>query len=187
MPNNIEIKARANDVFTLENIVRNMTKKDPVLLRQEDIFFNVPHGRLKLRIFSPDKGELIFYDRPNVIGPKQSLYCKSETNDPQGLKDVLLKALGMKGIIRKIRKLHLYEQTRIHIDHVEGLGHFVELEVMLQDNQTPEDGIAIAENLMLQLHIDKQDLIDVAYIDLMESVIIQPENNNTSKVESNAR
>jgi predicted adenylyl cyclase CyaB len=185
MPNNIEIKAKVNDVFILENLVWNMTKTDPILLFQEDIFFNVQQGRLKLRIFSPDKGELIFYDRPNIIGPKQSAYCKSETNDPQGLKEVLIKALGMKGIIRKIRKLYLYEQTRIHIDDVEGLGHFVELEVMLQDNQPTEDGIAIAENLMLQLHIDKRGLVDVAYIDLMDS--IEQPCNKPSEVQNNAR
>jgi predicted adenylyl cyclase CyaB len=187
MPNNIEIKAKVNDVFALENLIRNMTKAKPIFLSQEDIFFNVPHGRLKLRIFSPDKGELIFYDRPNIAGPKQSAYVKSATNDPQWLKDVLLKALGMKGIVRKIRKLYLHNQTRIHIDDVEGLGHFVELEVMLQDNQATEDGIAIAENLMLQLHIEKQDLIDVAYIDLMESLILQPDNNNQGETESGAQ
>ena len=185
MPNNIEIKARVNDGFTLENRIRNLAKTEPIVLSQEDIFFNVPHGRLKLRISSPDKGELIFYDRPNITGPKQSAYCKSETNDPQGLREVLIKALGMKGIVRKIRKLYLYKQTRIHIDDVEGLGHFVELEVMLQDNQTPEDGIAIAENLMVQLHIEKQDLVDIAYIDLMDS-IKQP-CNKPSEVQSNVR
>jgi predicted adenylyl cyclase CyaB len=169
MPNNIEIKARANDVFILENLIQSMTKEKPIILCQKDIFFNVPHGRLKLRILSPGKGELIFYERPNITGPKQSAYVKSETNDPQGLKGVLLKALGMKGIVRKIRKLYFYEQTRIHIDDVEGLGHFVELEVTLQDNQTTEEGIAIAENIMRQLRLDKKDLIDVAYIDLLDS------------------
>ena len=185
MPNNIEIKARVNHVFTLEKLIRNLAKTEPIVLSQEDIFFNVPHGRLKLRIFSPDKNELIFYERQNIAGPKQSAYCKSETDDPSVLKEVLIKALGMKGIVRKIRKLYLYEQTRIHIDDVEGLGHFVELEVMLQDNQTPEDGIAIAENLMVQLHIEKQDLVDIAYIDLMDS-IKQP-CNKPSEVQSNAR
>jgi len=185
MPNNIEIKARVNDVMILENIIRTITKAGPIILRQEDIFFNVSHGRLKLRIFSPDKGELIFYDRPNIIGPKQSAYCKSETNDPQGLKDVLLKALGMKGIVRKIRKLYIHEQTRIHIDDVEGLGHFVELEVMQQENQSKEDGIVIAENIMRHLHIEKQDLVDVAYIDLMDS--IEQPCNKPSEVQSNAR
>ena len=91
----------------------------------------------------------------------------------------------MKGVVRKLRRLYLYEQTSIHTDDVEGLGHFVELEVMLQDNQTKEDGIAIAENLMSQLHIEKQDLVDVAYIDLMDS-IKQP-CNKPSEVQSNAR
>jgi len=145
MPNNIEIKARVNNIMILENLVRNLAKADPIILRHEDIFFN----------------------------------------DPQELKDVLIKALGMKGFVRKIRKLYLYEQTRIHIDDVEGLGHFVEMEVMLENNQSTEDGIAIAENLMLQLHIEKQDLVDVSYIDLIDSIELPC--NKPCEVQSNAR
>ncbi len=167
MPTNIEIKAIVRDVISLENLVRNIAKTDPILLFQEDIFFNVPRGRLKLRILAPDKGELIFYERPNICGPKQSSYLKAESSDPLGLKETLTKALGVKGVVRKTRKLYLYEQTRIHIDDVEGLGSFVELEVMLQENQNTEDGIVIAENIILQLKIDKKELVDVAYIDLL--------------------
>jgi len=169
MPVNIEIKAIIHDLTCLENLVWNMTRTDPIYLLQEDIFFNVPHGRLKLRILSPDKGELIFYDRPNHVGPKQSSYCKSEISDPQGTKEVLTKALGIKGFVRKTRRLYLYNQTRIHIDDVEGLGNFLELEVMLDENQNTEDGIAIAEDIMRQLSIDKHDLIDLAYVDLISA------------------
>jgi predicted adenylyl cyclase CyaB len=170
MPINIEIKAIARDVVILEDMIRDITKTAPIILCQEDIFFDVSHGRLKLRILLPEKGELIYYDRPNIIGPKLSAYRKSETNDPQGLKEALIEALGTKGIVRKIRKLYLYENTRIHVDDVEGLGRFIELEVMLKENQTTEEGIAIAEKLMSQLNIDKRDLIDAAYIDLLSAL-----------------
>lgn len=170
MPTNVEIKAIVHNVISLENIVRIMTKTDPILLFQEDIFFNVSHGRLKLRILSPDKGELIFYDRSNHVGPKQSSYCKSEISDPQGVKEALSKALGIKGFVRKTRRFYLYNQTRIHIDDVEGLGNFLELEVMLNGNQNTEDGIAIAEDIMIQLKIDKHDLVDLAYVDFISSL-----------------
>lgn len=168
MPNNIEIKAKVHDMPYLENNVRNLTKSEPILMLQEDYFFNVSHGRLKLRVLSSGRAELIFYDRPSVAGPKQSAYSKTEIIDPQALKELLATALGIMGVVRKTRKLYLYGQTRIHLDDVEGLGHFLELEVMLQDNQTNEDGSAIAEDMMRQLHIGRQDLVDVAYIDLMQ-------------------
>lgn len=170
MPNNIEIKAKVHDMPYLENNVRNLTQtqSEPILLFQEDYFFSVQHGRLKLRVLSSCLAELIFYDRPNVAGPKQSAYSKTEISDPQALKETLANALGIMGVVRKTRKLYLYEQTRIHLDDVEGLGHFMELEVMLQDDQANEDGAAIAEKIMRQLHIAPQDLVDVAYIDLLK-------------------
>jgi len=93
MPNNIEVKAIARNVSILESLSRNMSKTCPKILHQEDVFFNVPHGRLKLRIVSPNKGELIFYARPDITGPKQSTYCMSGTDDPIGLKETLAKAL----------------------------------------------------------------------------------------------
>lgn len=168
MPTNIEIKARVHEMEHLENNVRNMTKSEPSLLHQEDYFFHVPHGRLKLRVMSPGRAELIFYNRPNIAGPKLSSYFKTEIDDPQSLKETLGNALGIKGVVRKIRKLYVYEQTRIHLDDVEGLGHFMELEVMLHDDQTNEDGVAIAEEIMRQLHVYPRDLVDSAYINLLK-------------------
>ena len=60
-------------------------------------------------------------------------------------------------------------QTRVHCDQVEGLGDFMELEVVLDDNQTTEDGQAIAEDLMVKLGIDSSKLIAGAYMDLLEA------------------
>ncbi|MBN3321162.1 JIP2 protein, partial [Atractosteus spatula] len=74
-------------------------------------------------------GQLIFYERPDVVGPKLSNYSISVTNDPDGLKKVLSDALGVKGTVKKERHLYMVGQTRVHVDAVEGLGHFMELEV----------------------------------------------------------
>jgi len=62
----------------------------------------------------------------------------------------------------------LVGQTRIHIDEVEGLGSFLELEVVLQEGQQPEEGMAIATALMEKLGVKKKDLIAGAYIDLIK-------------------
>ena len=59
-------------------------------------------------------------------------------------------------------------QTRIHLDDVEQLGTFAELEVVMQEGQTVEDGTSIATDLMQKLDIHQTDLVDGAYIDLLE-------------------
>ncbi|EFN89274.1 hypothetical protein EAI_01100 [Harpegnathos saltator] len=75
--------------------------------------------------------------------------------------------MGVVGVVKKIRQLFIVGQTRIHIDQVDGLGNFIELEVMLQENQDIETGQKIADELMQALSITKDDLIAEAYIDLL--------------------
>ena len=74
----------------------------------------------------------------------------------------------IEGIVRKKRHLFLVGQTRIHIDEVEGLGSFLELEVVLQEGQEAEEGMAIATSLMDKLRVKKKDLVAGAYIDLIK-------------------
>ena len=169
MPRNIEIKARVPDPAALQRRATALTDSPPQLIPQEDTFFNVPKGRLKLRVITPDHGQLIYYQRPDAAGPKQSDYHIALTAEPQTLKNVLARSLGIRGIVRKERWLYLVGPTRIHLDQVEGLGSFMELEVVLQDDQSPAEGQAIAADLMAQLGIQDQDLIEGAYIDLLDS------------------
>lgn len=139
------------------------------VISQEDIFFNTPQGRLKLRIFSNDRGQLIYYIRPDQEGPKRSDYHIFHAADPASLRRVLELAYGIRGVVRKTRYLYLIGQTRVHLDDVEGLGQFVELEVVMQEGQSDTEGQAIAEGLMVNLGIEKNDLLEGAYIDLLES------------------
>ena len=139
------------------------------VIPQEDIFFNTPQGRLKLRILSADRAQLIYYTRPDQEGPKRSDYHLFHTADPADLKRVLELAYGIRGIVRKTRYLYLVGQTRVHLDDVEGLGQFLELEVVMQEGQSDAEGQAIAEGLMASLGIEKSDLLEGAYMDLLES------------------
>ena len=136
-------------------------------LFQEDTFFDVPTGRLKLRTFENGLGELIQYDRANKTGPTESRYVLAPTNEPEALKEALSNALGIRAVIRKRRVVHRVGRTRIHLDRVEGLGEFIELEVVLDPDDPPTDGIRIAEELMTKLEIRRTDLIESAYVDLM--------------------
>ncbi|KAH0617257.1 hypothetical protein JD844_029144 [Phrynosoma platyrhinos] len=112
-------------------------------------------------------GQLVFYNRPDSEGPKLSHYTISLTDDPAGLGAVLSQALGVQGVVKKERRLYLVGQTRIHVDHVEGLGDFMELEVVLQEGQSPKDGEEVARRLMEELGVKEEDLLAGAYLDLL--------------------
>jgi len=165
MPQNIEIKAFLPNPPRVGEVVEQIGEEKGVIL-QEDTFFTSPKGRLKLRRLSDKQGELIYYERPDVHGPKQSDYIKVTTEDPDGHRSVLEKVQGIEGVVRKKRRLFILGQTRIHLDEVEGLGNFLELEVVLQEGQKPEDGMAIATDFMKKLGVKKKDLVAGAYIDL---------------------
>ncbi len=77
-------------------------------------------------------------------------------------------ALGVRGTVDKVRHLYLVGQTRVHLDDVKGLGQFMELEVMLRPDQTDEEGRQVAEGLISSLGIDRKDLLETAYMDLLE-------------------
>jgi len=167
MNSNIEIKARTRDFLQQKELACKLTDTPEQLICQEDTFFNVIKGRLKLRMFSPSCGELIYYERDNISGPKQSNYSISKTDNPIKLKDMLSCALGIGGVVRKKRYLFIAGQTRIHLDDVEGLGYFIELEVVMQPEQTADQCLQIANLIMEKMQIREDDLIDVAYLDLL--------------------
>ena len=110
---------------------------------------------------------MIHYHRRDTAGPKTSHYTIAPTTDPEALRAILSSVLGRARRRRKRRWLYIVGQTRVHLDRVEGLGEFVELEVVLRPDQAEGEGIAIAQGLMARLGIAEGQLVDVAYIDLM--------------------
>ena len=169
MASNIEIKARVDDFDALRARTEVLSDQPLQIIPQEDTFFNTEKGRLKLRVLDPDLGYLIYYERPDQDGPKRSDYHLAKTNEPENLKTALSLALGIRGVVRKTRYLYMVGQTRIHLDDVDGLGQFMELEVVMQAGQSDADGRAIAEDLMRRLGVREEALIEGAYMDLLES------------------
>jgi predicted adenylyl cyclase CyaB len=167
MPSNIEIKAKVENLDRTRSLVRQLTTDPCQELIQQDIFFTCATGRLKLRILSENSAELISYTRPDTPGAKQSDYRIYRTSNPQSVREVLAHALGETVIVKKRRELYLVGQTRIHLDEVEGLGDFIELEVVLGPGDTPQYGHEIARGLMKQLDIHSSNLISCAYADLL--------------------
>ncbi len=168
MARNVEIKARADDLAAIERRAAALADQGPTLIAQDDTFFHCDAGRLKLRAFGDGSGELIFYTRGDATGPKTSTYFRTPTTDPDGLRDVLARAHGIRGRVLKQRTLYLIGATRVHLDRVQGLGDFVELEVVLRDDQPAEEGAVTAHKLLAQLGIGAEHLLAPAYIDLLE-------------------
>lgn len=167
MPRNVEIKARLAHVDMQHARAAQLAGAPPQLIQQEDVFFHVPRGRLKLRFLSPTHGQLIFYQRDDHKGPKTSRYELVETDQPHQLKAVLEAAYGIRSIVRKTRHLYQIGRTRIHIDEVESLGDFLELEVLLTDSESPSVGEREARELMQKLGICETQLVKGAYVDLL--------------------
>lgn len=168
MPANIEIKAHVTDPAALMNRALAIATAPPKTILQTDTFFQVTEGRLKTREFPDGTAELIFYRRPDAVGPKASDYSISRTDDGAGLRQILSNCFGVRGVVSKRRILLLAGRTRIHLDEVEGLGSYMELEVVLEDDEDPARGETEAADLMKQLEIAPEDLVSGAYIDLLE-------------------
>jgi len=169
MPTNIEIKARARDFAEIKQRAEKLSDTPVQIMPQVDTFFNVSHGRLKLRAPGEGHAQLIYYERANQDGPKRSDYHIADITDPENLRRVLELSYGVRGVVKKTRYLYLVGQTRVHLDDVEGLGQFVELEVVMRADQSDAEGRAIAEDLMQRLRIRKSDLLEGAYMDLLDT------------------
>jgi len=129
----------------------------------------VPSGRLKLRDFGDGAGELIFYERPDRLGPKESSYARAVCAEPAAVSAVLGEALGVRGVVEKRRELFMIGRTRVHLDEVRGLGHFVELEVVLAAAEPAAEGEREAHALLAALAVPASALLAPAYIDLLEA------------------
>jgi len=165
---NIEIKAHCSDPDRAEKYLSEAGARFAGLDTQEDIYFHVPEGRLKLRR-GPIENNLIFYRRNNQEGPKSSQFILHPVQDSSSLQSILCEALGVKVIVKKNRKIFFLEHTKFHIDEVPGLGHFIEIEVSnlhhphLEEIQMQQD----CRSYMIALGIQEEDLVAVSYSDML--------------------
>ncbi len=173
MARNIEIKARAHAFDELRERAAALASDAPLIFRQLDCFYDVPRGRLKLRQFEDGTpAELIFYQRDDRDGPKASYYTRSPVSNAEAMHALLASALTTRGIVSKERHLYMAGRTRIHLDRVDGLGDFIELEVVLAPDEDEEAGTAEAHALFEQLGVQHTDLVAVAYVDLLNEASV---------------
>jgi predicted adenylyl cyclase CyaB len=170
---NIEIKARCADLAAARAVAERIATRHLGVDEQTDTYFGTRRGRLKLRESSLSGGQLIPYLRPDRSGPKRSDYQVLPVAEPEPLKRALAEILGVHRVVRKRREIFLKGNVRIHLDEVEGLGTFLELEAVY-------DGEAAAEAeehrklaaLMRELGVAEADLVDVSYEGLLEGAAL---------------
>ena len=163
----IEIKARCTQAQRVRDYLRSHGADLRGIDHQTDTYFQVPHGRLKLREGTIENA-LIYYERADQEPAKQSTVLLTETQPDSALKAQLTQALGVLVVVKKQREIAFIDNVKFHIDMVEGLGHFVEIEAI------DTAGILSKEQLLTQcqsfqnaLGIQKHELVAVSYSDLL--------------------
>jgi adenylate cyclase, class 2 len=166
VPRNIEIKLRYEELSAVRRWALNAGARDAGVLVQTDTFYRSARGRLKLRDIEHDHAELIWYDRADLAGVKQSDYIVTPVADVASMHAALDRAAGTRGQVRKRRELLLWRNVRIHLDDVEGLGRFVELESVVGEVDEPTAALNL-QALLGHLGLAAAQSVEVAYADLL--------------------
>jgi homotetrameric cytidine deaminase len=165
---NVEIKARDADPGATASRCEALGAVDRGVLSQRDTYFAGRHGRLKLRVQDGGAAELIAYRRPDAAEPEESAFIRAGAADPEALHQALAAALGETVVVAKRRRLFEWENVRIHLDDVEGLGTFIELEALVGPGlNTPEEAREKVARLRSELAIADDALVAVGYSDLL--------------------
>ncbi len=160
---NIECKARDPDPERSLEVCRNLGAEDHGEILQRDTYFEVTNGGLKLREERPGEPHLIQFERANEPQQRESRYRIIAVDDGPMLSAALAAAIGVRVIVAKRRRLFLWRDVRIHLDEVEGLGRFIELEAVAPpDSDLTREHRLIAE-LREVLEITDERLVAVGY------------------------
>jgi adenylate cyclase, class 2 len=135
---NLEIKARCRDLSAARAVALRLGAEPALCEEQQDTYFATARGRLKLRETSSGRAELIPYLRPDRPGVRRSDYRVIEVRDGEGTRALLGEILGVVRTVRKRREVLLWRNVRIHLDRVEGLGSFLELEAVFDGSPGAE-------------------------------------------------
>ncbi len=179
---NLEFKARLRNSATIHQVLAKHDIPLAATLPQTDTYFQVENGRLKLREIEGEKPQLIFYSRPDAAEVKRSDYLIAPVSSAAALREVLGAARGIRAVVKKMRELYLLPRrlsrsagaqadvpSRLHLDTVDGLGKFLEIEVILQEGESPEQAEQEARTWLREFGIAPEDLLAGSYADLLES------------------
>jgi homotetrameric cytidine deaminase len=164
---NVELKARDPDPARTLALALALGAGDEGEIEQRDTYFERSRARVKLREQTPGDDELVAYRRPDDEQARVSEYVRVAVPDAPALKEALDAAYGTRVVVVKRRRLLLWEQVRIHLDEVEGLGSYLELEALAPRDEDLEPARAKVARLRGELQIDDAGLVSGSYSDLL--------------------
>jgi predicted adenylyl cyclase CyaB len=164
---NIEIKAKCKDYSQIRNILHTLNADFKGVDYQTDTYFRVNNGRLKLREGNIEN-HLIFYQRENSSGLKQSDVILFKTEPSSSLKEILKQSLGVLVEVKKQREIYFIENVKFHLDYVESLGHFVEIEAIDLDGSIGKEKLhQQCQHYVDLFKLSTKDFISVSYSDML--------------------
>ncbi len=158
------MKARDPDPERSLTACATLGAEDRSLLVQRDTYFGTQRGRLKLREEEGAEAQLIAYERSDRAGQRQSRYRIVPVEKADELKAALASTLGVEVVVAKERRLFIWEEVRIHLDRVDGLGHFIEFEAIADSDASSAE--TRVEILRQAFDIEDANLIGGSYCDL---------------------
>ena len=164
----VELKARYEDLGKARALLSGAERLGTFV--QHDTYFALGERRLKLRAIDGTKeGQLVYYERPDRSGVKESRVLLASVPDAATVRDILTRVLPVRAEVRKTREVYRLQGVQIHLDMVEGLGKFIEFEKILADESEREEGQTQIEALRAYFQVPKEDLMASSYSDLLES------------------
>ena len=167
MRKNLEIKVRVKNAAETRKLAKSFCKGKPhsvFFQEQEDIYYKVGKGRLKLRIIDGKAGNLILYNRGNTQLKRVSEYIIANTDTPAAMKEILDALYERLITVKKTREIFIVKNIRIHLDSVTGLGKFLEFEVIFSSLFRAAKEL---EKLIEHFGLDEKQFIKVSYSDLL--------------------
>ena len=163
---NVELKARAEDLDTVRDAALELGAKPDGVFEQTDTFFETQAGLLKLRV-TDSEAQLIPYLRAQKADAKRSDYALLPVEDPEHTKKLLTSLLGSWAEVRKRREVLLLGNVRIHLDEVEGLGAFVELEAVQTGRRVAKTEHGRLRDLIRKLGVGLDQMVSCSYAELL--------------------
>jgi adenylate cyclase class IV len=165
MPQNLELKARIVSLPEAIRAARSLRPRSEEILYQRDLYYKIPQGRFKLRIFKNCSGELIYYNRQNKKWSRYSNYSIIPVSDAAMAEAFCSAVFGHGVAVNKKRLIFLYKNARIHLDVVRELGTFLVFEIRV--NHGKRQAQALLKFLALHFKIKPSMTISGSYIDLL--------------------
>jgi predicted adenylyl cyclase CyaB len=163
---NVEAKFKLANLVHAREVAARLGFEASGILSQRDTFFQVAHGKLKLREEAAGAW-LIHYRRRREGGLELSDYEIVPVPEPARTRSMLASALGIIAEVRKERTLLMRGNIRLHLDRVEGLGDFGEIEAVLESGEISESNRDAVREILSALDINERDLIGVSYFEMM--------------------